>query len=215
MRILVADGRRGWAESIAEELRREFSVVDVRYDGLEADRLLSLNSYDVAVLDRELPGMSGDEVCAGVVASGVRTRVLMLTVSPVERLSVLTVGADEWLSRESEFSELVAKISELGSRTRRPLPTVLTAADVVLDPIRHVASRAGRPLALSPREFAVLEVMLRSQGSVVSPEEVLAKVWGQDEDHSSGTVRVVMSRLRVKLGMPPVVHTVPGSGYRI
>ncbi len=202
---------------MGEGLRRESFAVDVCYDGLAADELLTVNAYDVAVLDRDLPGRGGDELCAGIVASGGFTRVLMLTAAASlgERVSGLNLGADDYLTKPFEFPELVARIRALGRRSHRAVPAVLTAGDVVLDPARHTVSRAGMDIRLSPREFGVLEVLLRSQGNVVSAEDLLEQVWDLNADPFTGTVRVVMSRLRTKLGTPAVIQTIPGVGYRI
>jgi DNA-binding response OmpR family regulator len=217
MRVLVAEDHTVLADLVGEGLRRESFAVDVCYDGLAADELLAVNSYDVAVLDRDLPGMGGDDLCAGIVASGGFTRVLMLTAAASlgERVSGLNLGADDYLTKPFEFPELVARIRALGRRSRQVVPAILTVGDIVLDPARHQITRAGQFIRLSPREFGVLEVLLRSAGKVVSAEDLLEQVWDLNADPFTGTVRVVMSRLRTKLGTPSVIHTVPGVGYQI
>ncbi|MFI8372101.1 response regulator transcription factor [Streptomyces sp. NPDC085466] len=217
MRVLVVEDEAFLAEMIAEGLRRDALAVDVAGDGLEALRKLQLGEYDVLVLDRDLPGMHGDDVCRRVVEQRLMTRVLMLTAAGTvrDRVEGLGLGADDYLAKPFAYDELLARVLALGRRARPALPPVLERAGIVLDTARRQASRDGRHLRLSPKEFGVLEELLRAEGAVVSGEDLIEQVWEEHTSYRTNAVRVTLSKLRAKLGEPPVVETVPGAGYRI
>ncbi|MEU6934011.1 response regulator transcription factor [Streptomyces sp. NPDC046385] len=217
MRVLVAEDERMLAELVAEGLRAHGMAVDVALDGDEALERLTVNDYDVLVLDRDLPGTHGDEVCREVVASEARTRILMLTAAgqTTDLVAGFALGADDYLSKPFEYPELVARVQALGRRTTRALPPVLERAGITLDTPRRQAFRDGRYLRLSPKEFAVLEVLLAAEGAVVSTEELLERAWDENADPFTSAVRITMSKLRAKLGEPQLIETLPGSGYRI
>ena len=202
---------------IAAGLRREALAVDAVLDGRAALEQLAATRYDVVVLDRDLPGVHGDEVCRRIVAAGADTRVLMLTAAGTvrDRVEGLGLGADDYLPKPFDFAELVARVRALGRRSSPPLPPVLDNGDLTLDPNRLVATRAGRRLDLSPKEFAVLEYLLGAAGRVVSAEELLDRVWDDAADPFTTTVKTTIGRLRAKLGQPPAIHTVREGGYRI
>jgi DNA-binding response OmpR family regulator len=192
-------------------------AVDVAYDGPSGHEMAFVTRYDVIVLDRDLPGLSGDEICADLVASGALTRVLMLTASGsvADRVEGLQIGADDYLPKPFAFDELVARVRALGRRATPPAPPVLTVGDLVLDQARRVATRDGRPLDLTRKELGLLEELLKARGGVVSSEELLERVWDANADPFTTTVRVTMMTLRKKLGDPPLIETVVGSGYRM
>jgi DNA-binding response OmpR family regulator len=217
MRVLLVEDHAELAETVAVGLRREGMAVDVAADGLEALQRTATTVYDVVVLDRDLPRVHGDEVCRTLVASGTPTRVLMLTAaaSIEDRVDGLGVGADDYLTKPFAFAELIARIRALGRRVQHPHPPVLTVGNLRVDPAQRVATRAGQRLALSPKEFGVLEQLLLAQGAVVSAEELLERVWDEAADPFTNTVKVTVSRLRRKLGDPPVVETVFEAGYRV
>ncbi|GAA1948258.1 response regulator transcription factor [Amycolatopsis minnesotensis] len=217
MRILVAEDEELLADSVAEGLRHLGMAVDVCYDGDAALERVAVNRYDVVVLDRDLPLVHGDEVCRKVAADGGETRVIMLTAAAGirDRVDGLGLGADDYLTKPFAFAELVARVHALARRALPALPPTLDRAGVRLDPPRRFASRDGRPLALSPKEFAVLEVLMRAEGRVVSTEELLEKAWDEHADPFTNTVRVTVMTLRRKLGEPAVIFTVPGAGYRL
>lgn len=217
MRLLVAEDEKVLADSIAEGLRHLGMAVDVCYDGDGALERVATNRYDVVVLDRDLPRVHGDEVCRKIVGGDGETRVIMLTAAAGirDRVDGLGLGADDYLTKPFAFAELVARVHALARRARPALPPVLDRAGVRLDPLKRFASRDGRPLALSPKEFAVLEVLMRAEGRVVSAEEMLEKAWDEHTDPFTNTVRVAVMTLRRKLGEPPVIFTVPGAGYRL
>ncbi|MFE2554981.1 response regulator transcription factor [Streptomyces sp. NPDC059352] len=217
MRVLVAEDERMLAELVAEGLRVHGMAVDVALDGDAALERLTVNDYDVLVLDRDLPGTHGDDVCRRVVASEARTRILMLTAAgqTTDLVAGLALGADDYLSKPFEYPELVARVQALARRATRALPPVLERAGVTLDVPRRQAFRDGRYLRLSPKEFAVLEVLLAAEGTVVSTEELLERAWDENADPFTSAVRITMSKLRAKLGPPQLIETLPGSGYRI
>ena len=217
MRVLVVEDFEVLARSIGTGLRREGFAVDVVLDGTEALGRLADTRYDVVVLDRDLPEVHGDAVCRQIVAEGSKSRVLMLTAAGTvkDRVEGLGLGADDYLPKPFDFSELVARIRALGRRSTPAVPPRLEAGDVVLDPNLHTAFRAGRRLELSPKEFSVLECLLASGDRVVSAEELLERVWDDATDPFTTTVKTTMRRLRTKLGDPPFVHTVREGGYRI
>ena len=217
LRILIAEDDSELAEVLATGLRREHMAVDIALTGDAADEKLTATDYDVLVLDRDLPGIHGDQVCRQVVASGVATRILMLTAagSVGERVAGLTLGADDYLSKPFAFAELVARIRALGRRSRQAVPPVLRYSDLSLDSSRLIAERSGRRLRLTPKEFAVLEVLLGARGGVVTTEQLLERVWDENADPFTNTVRTTMMRLRQKLGEPHLIRTVPGRGYQM
>jgi DNA-binding response OmpR family regulator len=214
---LVVEDERTIADAVARGLRREGMAVDVAYDGSQGHEMAMVTRYDVVVLDRDLPGVHGDTICADLVASGALTRVLMLTASGTvaDRVDGLSIGADDYLPKPFAFDELVARVRALARRATPPAPPVLTAGDLTLDPARRVVSRAGRPVDLTRKEFGVLEVLLSARGTVVSSEELLERVWDANADPFTTTVRVTVMTLRKKLGDPPLIETVVGAGYRV
>ncbi len=217
MRVLLVEDHAKLAITLATGLRQAGIAVDVVFDGQDALDHLALTAYDVVVLDRDIPGVHGDEVCKRLVAEGSPSRVLMLTAAGLveDRVEGLGIGADDYLAKPCDFTELVARVRALARRPGSSLPPTLTYRDLQLDPSHRIATRAGRPLSLNPKEFAVLEVLLAAPGVVVSAEELLARVWDESADPFSQAVRTTISRLRAKLGEPPVIETVAKSGYRI
>jgi DNA-binding response OmpR family regulator len=217
MRVLVVEDFEILARAIGTGLRREGMAVDVVLDGGEALDHLAVTRYDVVVLDRDLPGVHGDEVCRQIVTGHSHSRVLMLTAASTvrQRVDGLGLGADDYLPKPFDFAELVARIRALGRRPAAALPPTLESGDLTLDPGRRVASRAGRRLELSPKEFAVLECLLASAGRLVSAEELLERVWDEAADPFTTAVKTTIRRLRAKLGDPPVIQTVREGGYRI
>jgi DNA-binding response OmpR family regulator len=217
MRVLIAEDVEDLAAAIAAGLRREGMAVDVVLDGTEALDHLALTPYDVVVLDRDLPGTHGDEVCRRLAGERRGCRVLMLTAASTvrDRVEGLGLGADDYLPKPFDFAELVARVRALGRRPATFLPPVLERGDIVLDPGRHVAVRGGRRLDLSPKEFALLECLLAAAGRVISAEELLERVWDEAADPFTTAVKQTMHRLRAKLGEPPVIRTVREGGYQI
>jgi len=217
MRVLVVEDFEILARTIGTGLRREGMAVDVALDGDDALEHLAVTRYDVVVLDRDLPGVHGDEVCRQIVAGRSQSRVLMLTAASTvkERVDGLGLGADDYLPKPFDFAELVARVRALARRSTAALPPTLESGDVTLDPGSRTASRAGRRLELSPKEFALLECLLASPGRVVSAEELLERVWDEAADPFTTAVKTTIRRLRAKLGDPPVIHTVREGGYRI
>jgi DNA-binding response OmpR family regulator len=217
MRVLVAEDVEDLATAIAVGLRREGMAVDVVLDGAAALDHLDVTPYDVVVLDRDLPGVHGDDVCRRLVAGQSGTRVLMLTAASTvrDRVDGLGLGADDYLVKPFDFAELVARIRAIGRRPAAALPPVLEHDDLTLDPARRVAVRGGRRLDLSPREFGLLEYLLAAGTRVVSAEELLERVWDQSADPFTTAVKQTMRRLRLKLGDPPLIRTVRESGYQI
>ena len=217
MRVLVVEDERALADAVARGLRREGMAVDVAYDGDTGFEKAFITRYDVVVLDRDLPGMSGDRLCAEIVASGATTRVLMLTASGTlaDKVDGLSRGADDYLAKPFDFPELVARCRALARRATPAMPPLLVAGDVALDPARRTVRRAERPVELTRKEFGVLEVLLGAGGAVVSSEELLERVWDENADPFTTTVRVTVMTLRKKLGDPGVIETVVGAGYRV
>ena len=217
MRVLVVEDHRELAETVAAGLRREGMAVDLSFDGDSALERTCCTDYDVVVLDRDLPGTHGDEVCTAVTTAGKNTRILMLTASAAiaDRVDGLTLGADDYLPKPFAFAELVARIRALGRRSQPAVPPVLVCGDLRLDPARRVAVRAGQRLVLTAKEMAVLELLMAAQGAVVSAEQMLEQAWDEHADPFTATVKVTISRLRAKLGDPPVIQTVDRFGYRI
>jgi len=216
MRVLVVEDHPRLAETVAAVLRREGMAVDVAFDGREALDRTAFIRYDVVVLDRDLPNVHGDEVCRALVETG-QTAVLMLTAAGTieDRVQGLGIGADDYLPKPFHIAELVARIRALARRSRRALPPTLTYADLELDSAHRRVTRAGQPVSLSPKEFAVLELLLGAEGAVVSTEEILERAWDDATDPFTNAVRMTISRLRGKLGNPPLIQTVTPVGYRI
>jgi DNA-binding response OmpR family regulator len=215
--VLVIEDFEVLARSIGTGLRREGMAVDVVLNGNDALGHLAITRYDVVVLDRDLPGVPGDEVCRQIVAGGSESRVLMLTAASTvkDRVGGLGLGADDYLSKPFDFSELVARVRALGRRATPAAPPMLEAGGLVLDPSRRVVLRGGRRLELSPKEFSVLECLLASGDRVVSTEELLERVWDDAADPFTTAVKTTIRRLRAKLGEPPLIETVREVGYRI
>jgi DNA-binding response OmpR family regulator len=216
MRVLVVEDHPRLAATVAAVLRREGMAVDVAFDGREALDHAAVTDYDVVVLDRDLPGVHGDDVCRSLSTTG-ESAVLMLTAagSVEDRVEGLGIGADDYLPKPFHLTELVARIRALGRRSRRALPPRLAYGDLELDSSHRQVTRAGEPVPLTPKEFAVLEVLMRAEGAVVSTEEILERAWDDATDPFTNAVRMTVSRLRGKLGDPPVIQTVTPVGYRI
>ncbi|MEV6419240.1 response regulator transcription factor [Streptomyces sp. NPDC051662] len=217
MRVLLVDDEEFLAETVADGLRHDAIAVDVAYDGLTALDKLRSGAYDVLILDRDLPGLHGDEVCRSVVRQGLLTRILMLTAAGDvrDRVHGLGLGSDDYLAKPFVYDELLARVLALGRRAWPALPPVIERAGLVLDTARRQVTRDGRFLALSRKEFAVLETLMRADGAVVSGDDLIEQVWEEGTSYRTNAVRVTLSKLRAKLGDPPVVETVPGCGYRL
>ena len=217
MRVLVIEDHPEMAHTVAAGLRRSQMAVDVALDGPGGLERALTADYDVILLDRDLPGMHGDEICARLVGAGCRSRVLMLTAAAASEDLVdgLALGADDYLPKPFDFPVLVARIGALARRAHPAVPPVLRHGDLEVDTARRRASRASRPLDLMPKEFGVLEVLVAAAGRSVSAEELLERVWDEFADPFTSAVKITVSRLRAKLGDPPVIETVRKSGYRI
>lgn len=217
MRVLVVEDERLLADAIAAGLRRHSIAVDVAYDGDEALERATVNDYDVVVLDRDLPTVSGDVVCAQLTESGREARILMLTAATavVERVAGLALGADDYLTKPFAFAELVARVQALSRRSRPAASPVLERAGIRLDPHQRTVSREGKPISMTPKEFSVLAELLRADGGVVSAEQLLEKAWDEHIDPFTGVVRYTIMMVRRKLGQPSVIKTEAGVGYRI
>lgn len=217
MRVLVVEDATHLADVVAEGLRDQGMAVDVSYDGLDAAAKLDTNSYTVVVLDRDLPGMHGDALCRLIADGDSPAMVLMLTAagSATDRVAGLGLGADDYLAKPFHFPELVLRIRALARRQPNARARVLRAGDVELDSLRHRVTRGGHPVELSVKEFGVLEALLRTAPAVLSADDLLQRVWDEHADPFTNTVLVTISRLRRKLGDPPVIETVPNVGYRM
>jgi two-component system, OmpR family, response regulator VanR len=217
MRVLVVEDERRVAGAVARGLRREGMAVDMSHDGHEALYKARVFAYDALVLDRDLPGLHGDEVCRTLRQEEPDRRVLMLTAaSGVDDLvDGLSLGADDYLPKPFAFEELVARLQALARRANPARPPTLRAGDIELDPTRHIVTRGGREIELTPKEFAVLEALMAADGGVVSNDELVERVWDENADPFTNSVRMTVLRLRRKLGKPPVVETVKGAGYRV
>jgi len=217
VRVLVVEDVSRLADDIAEGLRDHGMAVDLAYDGLEAAAKIGVVDYDVLVLDRDLPQINGDVLCQMVGDTERPAMVLMLTAadSPGDRVTGLSLGADDYLAKPFHFPELVLRIRALARRRPAARGRVLRAAGIELDPVRRTATRDGRPVDLSVKEFGVLEALLSAEPAYLSAEDLLCRVWDENADPFTKTVQVTIARLRRKLGPPPVIHTTPGVGYRI
>jgi len=217
VRILVVEDEILLADAVASGLRRHGMAVDVAYDGSAALERVTVNDYDVVVLDRNLPVVSGDVVCGKLIESGASARVLMLTAATAvaDRVAGLGLGADDYLSKPFAFAELVARVQALARRSRAAIPPVLERRGIQLDSHRRTVSRDGLPVPMSRKEFAVLAELLMADGGVVSAEHLLEKAWDEHIDPFTGVVRYTIMMLRRKLGEPQVIETEPGVGYRI
>jgi DNA-binding response OmpR family regulator len=215
--VLVVEDVRRLADDIAEGLRDQAMAVDIAYDGLEAAAKLNLNRYDVIVLDRDLPGVHGDTLCRLIADSNDPTMVLMLTAAdaPNERVTGLGLGADDYLGKPFHFPELVLRIRGLARRKPTAHARILHAGELELDPLHRVVTRGGVALALSAKEFSVLEALIRAAPAPLSAEELLVQVWDENADPFTKSVQVTIVRLRRKLGDPNVIDTIRGVGYRI
>jgi DNA-binding response OmpR family regulator len=217
VRVLVIEDDQEMAETVAAGLRHAHIAVDVALDGPAGLEQALASDYDVIVLDRDLPGMHGDQVCGKLVAARCRSRVLMLTAAaaPGDLVDGLGLGADDYLPKPFDFPVLVARIGALFRRAQPAIPPVLACGDLVVDTAQRRAWRAGRPLDLAPKEFGVLEVLLAAGSRAVPAEELLERVWDENADPFTAAVKITLSRLRAKLGQPPLIDTVARSGYRI
>jgi two-component system, OmpR family, response regulator VanR len=217
MRVLIAEDEPRLAEALARGLRRNGFAVDIALDGSQALRRTAVVDYDVVVLDRDLPEVHGDDVCRVLHSEHPGTKILMLTAAAEtsDIVSGLALGADDYLAKPFRFDELVARVHALARRAGDSRPVVLRAGGLELDPARRTVRRDGRDLGLSPKEFGVLEALMAADGAVVSPEELLARVWDENVDPFTNTIRMTIMKLRRKLGEPAVVLTVPGAGYRV
>jgi DNA-binding response OmpR family regulator len=217
MRVLVVEDQKELAATIAVGLRREGMAVDIVFDGEAALRHARQQPYDVVVLDRDLPRVHGDDVCRRLVADGAHSRVLMLTAADTieHRVDGLSIGADDYLPKPFAFAELVARIRALARRSNPAAPPVLSRGGIRLDTTLRLATRFGRRLELSPKELAVLELLLVADGAPLSAKQLLSGAWDEYADSFSDAVKVTISRLRRKLGDPPAIETVPNAGYRM
>jgi DNA-binding response OmpR family regulator len=216
VRVLVIEDQVGLADDIADGLRDQGMAADVAYDGAGGIEKGLMNAYDVVVLDRDLPKVHGDAVCAALVAASSGARILMLTAARAvdDRVEGLNLGADDYLTKPFAFTELVARVRALGRRSPA-LPPLVVRGDLTFDLARRRVSRAGRPLSLTRKEMSVLEVLLLADGAVVSAEELLERVWDEHADPFSHVATVTLARLRRKLGQPDPIETVVGTGYRL
>jgi DNA-binding response OmpR family regulator len=216
MRVLVVEDNPLVADAVTEGLRDQGMAVDVAYDGLSGLEKAVVNTYDVVVLDRDLPRLHGDELCQQIIDSPCPTRILMLTAAGQveDRVEGLNLGADDYLGKPFDFAELVARVRALARRSPST-PPVLTRGDLVVDRVRRSVTRAGRPVPLARKELGVLEVLVSADGAAVSAEQLLEQVWDEHADPFTNTVAVTVLRLRRKLGDPPLVETVIGGGYRV
>lgn len=217
MRVIVVEDQQLLADAIGKGLRKVAMAVDIAYDGADALEKLDLNAYDVVVLDRDLPTVSGDDVCRAVTASGNSARILMLTASDGlhDRVSGLNLGADDYLGKPFDMVELVARVRALGRRSGPATAPDLRRSGIHLDRNSLQVTRDGRPVPLTRKEFTVLEELMRAGGAAVSTETLLERAWDEHTDPFTNVVRVTVGNLRKKLGAPPVIATVHGFGYRI
>jgi two-component system response regulator VanR len=217
VRVLIVEDEPLLAEAIRDGLRLEAIAADIAGDGDTALQQLSINAYDIAVLDRDIPGPSGDEVAARIVASGSGMPILMLTAADRidEKVSGFELGADDYLTKPFDLQELVLRLRALDRRRAHNRPPVREIAGLRLDPFRREVFRDGRYVALTRKQFAVLEVLVAAEGGVVSAEDLLERAWDENADPFTNAVRITVSTLRKRLGEPSIIATVPGVGYRI
>ena len=217
MRVLVVEDETPLAEAVARGLRGEGMAVDIAIDGDDGYDKASHTRYDVVVVDRDLPGISGDEICRRLTQQNPLTRVMMLTTSETveDRVAGLTLGADDCLPKPFALPELVARVRALGRRTTPAAPPILRAGNLELDPAKHTVTRNGRPIHLTRKEFGILETLLTADGAVVSADQLRHEVWDENADPLTTAVRIVIMTLRKRLGDPAIIHTAYGSGYRI
>jgi two-component system, OmpR family, response regulator VanR len=217
MRVLVVEDEPYMAEAIRDGLRLEAIAADIAGDGDTALELLSLNTYDIAVLDRDVPGPTGDEIAKGIVAYGSGLPILMLTAADRidDKTTGFELGADDYLTKPFELQELVLRLRALDRRRPHNRPPVREIAGLRLDPFRREVYRDGRHVALTRKQFAVLEVLVAAEGGVVSAEQLLERAWDENADPFTNAVRITVSGLRKRLGEPWIIATVPGAGYRI
>ncbi len=217
MRVLVVEDMPRHAKRIAEGLRDQGIAVDVAYDGHEAISKVNVNPYDVVLLDRDLPGIHGDQLCQIITHTEEPPMILMLTAAgaPADRVKGLALGADDYLPKPFHFPELVLRVRALARRRPTARSRTLQAAGVELDPLTATVMRDGRTIELSRKERAVLEALLKASPDALSAERLLEQAWDENVDPFTNTVRVTILRLRRKLGQPDIIHTTPGVGYRI
>jgi two-component system response regulator VanR len=217
MRVLLVEDEPYLAEALRDGLRLDAIAADIAGDGDTALELLSINAYDIAVLDRDIPGPSGDEIAKRIVAEGTGMPILMLTAADRldDKASGFELGADDYLTKPFEFQELVLRLRALDRRRDHHRPPVREIAGLRLDPFRREVYRDGRYVALTRKQFAVLEVLVAADGGVVSAEQLLERAWDANADPFTNAVRITISALRKRLGEPWLVATVPGVGYRI
>jgi DNA-binding response OmpR family regulator len=216
VRVLVVEDNTVVADAVAEGLRDQGMAVDVAYDGPSGLDKATVNTYDVVILDRDLPRLHGDALCQQIVGSPATSRVLMLTAAGgvEDRVEGLNLGADDYLAKPFDFAELVARVRALGRRTPST-PPVLARGDLIVDRARRAVTRAGLPVPLARKELGVLDVLVCADGAAVTAEQLLEQVWDEHADPFTNTVAVTVGRLRRKLGDPPLIETVIGGGYRI
>jgi len=217
MRVLVVEDDASLLAALRHGLTLEGFTVDTASDGADALHAVEVTPFDVVVLDRDIPGVHGDQVCAILASTPDAPSILMLTASSAltQRVSGLELGADDYLPKPFDFSELVARLRALGRRPAVSLPPVITSGAVELDLFRRTVRRDGASIRLTRKEIAVLEVLLRADGGVVSAERLLEKAWDENANPFTNSIRVTVSSLRKKLGQPWAIETVPGCGYRL
>ena len=217
MRVLIIEDDEALADVLARGLRQDGLAVDLAFDGEEGIEKAEVTPYDEVVLDRGLPGISGDEVCTALVAMETTPRIIMLTAAGNvdSRIEGLSLGADDYLPKPFVMAELIARIRALARRPNAATPPQLVSGDLVIDTTRHAATRGDRPLSLTRKEFGVLETIVAAQGRVVSSEDLLERVWDEAADPFTNAVRITVMTLRRKLGEPPLIETVIGVGYKL
>ncbi|SFC48415.1 two-component system, OmpR family, response regulator VanR [Nocardioides terrae] len=217
MRVLIVEDEPLMAGAVRDGLRLEAIAADIAGDGETAWELLSVNSYDIAILDRDIPGPSGDEIASRIVASGTGLPILMLTAADRldDKATGFELGADDYLTKPFEMRELVLRLRALARRRGHNRPPVREIAGLRVDPFRREVYRDGRYVALTRKQFAVLDVLVAAEGGVVSAEELLERAWDENADPFTNSVRITVSALRKRLGEPWLITTVPGVGYRI
>lgn len=217
MRVLIVEDEPLMAEGIRDGLRLEAIASDIALDGDTALQLLDLNEYDIAILDRDVPGASGDEIARRIVSSGSGLPIIMLTAADRldDKASGFEIGADDYLTKPFQLRELILRIRALDRRRARSRPPIRELAGLRLDPFRREVYRDDRYVALTRKQFAVLEVLVAAEGGVISAEELLERAWDENADPFTNAVRITVSALRKRLGEPWLIETVPGVGYRI